>query len=165
MMRRLHRDGRASVARSAGRSRGRGAKPLRPRRHSSVCSGKPSKVDVMLIRKDLIASRVACAWLSLLSLILVAALPLATVAQIVKLPQTAAQEARPASPQTPVAVRVGVDESHPLTLTLFDAVRLALQNNREMEVERINVQQAEYDLFAARGARDITVGNSTYYEN
>src|SRR5581483_10866681 len=99
-------------------------------------------------------------------LTLVAAMPLATVAQIVKLPQAAAQESKPAkTTATPVAPRVGVDESQPLTLTLFDAVKLALQNNREMEVERINVQQAEYDLFAARGARDVTVGNSTYYEN
>jgi outer membrane protein len=116
----------------------------------------------MLIHKDLIASRFVR---SLLSLMLGAMLPLATVAQVVKLPQATAQETKPASPQTPIAPRVGVDESHPLTLTLFDAVRLALQNNREMEVERINVQQAEYDLFAAKGARDITVGNSTYFEN
>jgi HAE1 family hydrophobic/amphiphilic exporter-1 len=92
-------------------------------------------------------------------------LQLTTVAQIVKLPQAAAQETKPYAAQTPVAPRVGVDESQPLTFTLFDVVKLALQNNREMEVERINVQQAEYDLFAARGARDITLGNSTYYEN
>lgn len=96
---------------------------------------------------------------------LCAATPLMAAAQIVKLPQAAAQEPKPVATQTPVAPRVGVDESRPLTLTLFDAVKLALQNNREMEVERINVQQAEYDLFAARGARDVTVGNSTYYEN
>src|ERR1700755_1545468 len=99
-----------------------------------------------------------------LSLILGAAMPIVAAAQIVKLPQAAAQEPKPASAPTPVAPRVGVDESQPLTLTLFDAVKLALQNNREMEVERINVSQAEYDLFAARGSRDITVGNSTYFE-
>jgi HAE1 family hydrophobic/amphiphilic exporter-1 len=61
--------------------------------------------------------------------------------------------------------RVGVDESNPLTLSLFDAVKQALQNNREMEVERINVQQAGYDLFSARGARDITLGAASYYEH
>lgn len=116
----------------------------------------------MLDFKKFIANRVVR---SLLSLMLCAALPLATAAQIVKLPQTAAQETKPSVAQTPVAPRVGVDESQPLTFTLFDVVKLALQNNREMEVERINVQQAEYDLFAARGARDITLGNSTYYEN
>jgi outer membrane protein len=100
-----------------------------------------------------------------LSLILGAAMPIVGAAQIVKLPQAAAQEPKPATTPMPAAPRVGVDESQPLTLTLFDAVKLALQNNREMEVERINVSQAEYDLFAARGSRDITVGNSTYFEN
>ncbi|HJQ26076.1 MAG TPA: TolC family protein [Blastocatellia bacterium] len=117
----------------------------------------------MLNHRTLFSHRLTC---SLLALTLVAAMPLATVAQIVKLPQAAAQESKPAAiTATPVVPRVGVDESQPLTLTLFDVVKLALQNNREMEVERLNVQQAEYDLFAARGARDVTLGNSTYYEN
>lgn len=102
---------------------------------------------------------------ALLSLTLSIAMPLATAAQFVSLPQAAAQETPAHPPQTMAAPRVGVDESQPLTFTLFDVVKLALQNNREMEVERINVQQAEYDLFAARGARDITLGNSTYFEN
>lgn len=109
---------------------------------------------------------VACrAARSLLSLMLCLALPLATAAQIVKLPQAAAQEPQPATVPARVAPRIGIDESQPLTLALFDAVKMALQNNREMEVERINVQQSEYDLFAARGARDVTVGTSIYYEN
>ncbi|HEX8185358.1 MAG TPA: hypothetical protein VF747_11415, partial [Blastocatellia bacterium] len=65
-----------------------------------------------------------------------------------------AQVIRPAQ----AAPRVGVNESQPLALTLFDAVKMALSNNSELEVERINVQQSEYDLFAARGARDVGVG-------
>src|SRR3954467_2175051 len=101
----------------------------------------------------------------LLSLTLAVATPMATAAQIVKLPQVAAQEPKPATVEPPAIPRVGVDESQALALTLFDVVKLALQNNREMEVERVNVQQAEYDLFAARGARDLTVSNATYYEN
>jgi len=116
----------------------------------------------MLNHKKGLASRMV-RWL--LSLSLCAAMPLATAAQIVKLPQTAAQKTPARTAPTLVAPRVGVDESQPLTFALFDVVKLALQNNREMEVERINVQQAEYDLFAARGARDLTLGNSTYFEN
>lgn len=89
-------------------------------------------------------------------------------AQIVKVEQAPGQEsaqntAPPSQERTPQ--RVGVDESNPLTLTLFDAVKLALQNNREIEVERINVQQANYDLFSARGARDITLGAASFYEH
>jgi len=61
--------------------------------------------------------------------------------------------------------RVGVDESRPLALTVFDAVRMALEQNRELEVERINVQQSEYDLFAAKGARDVGLTGDTFYEH
>jgi len=89
------------------------------------------------------------------------------VAQIVKTAQTPAQESKqdPVVQQAPEAPRVGVDESRPLALTVFDAVRMALQENREIEVERINVQQSEYDLFAARGLTDISLGAATFYEH
>src|SRR5215210_6703208 len=84
-------------------------------------------------------------------------MPMISAAQIVKLAQEPTQETKQTAPvnQTTVAPRIGVDESQPLALTLFDAVKMALENNREIEVERINVQQSEYDLFAARGSRDI----------
>src|SRR6266849_382001 len=103
-----------------------------------------------------------------LPLALSLALPAAAAAQIVKLAQTPAQESSQRASlttQTPAAPRVGVDESRPLALALFDAVKMALEQNREIEVERINVRQAEYDLFAARGATDISLGNSSYYEH
>jgi HAE1 family hydrophobic/amphiphilic exporter-1 len=58
-----------------------------------------------------------------------------------------------------------VDESRPLALALFDAVKMALEQNRDIEVERINVRQAEYDVFAARGANDVVVGTSDFYEH
>jgi len=94
-------------------------------------------------------------------------LPVAGAAQIVKLAEGPAQETKqpPASAQTPAAPRVGVDESNPLALALFDAVKMALENNREIEVERINVQQAEFDLFAARGSRDISTSATTFFEH
>ncbi|MFY9609837.1 MAG: TolC family protein [Blastocatellia bacterium] len=104
-----------------------------------------------------------------IAFLLLAVSPAATgVAQVVRVEHAPGQESQQntvlASPErTPN--RVGVDESNPLTLTLFDAVKLALQNNREIEVERINVQQANYDLFSARGARDITLGAASFYEH
>jgi len=103
-----------------------------------------------------------------LPLVLSFALSGSTVAQVVKLAQAPAPESKqPDSsiPQTPQAPRVGVDESRPLALTVFDAVKMALEQNREIDVERINVRQAEYDLFAARGANDISLGASTFYEH
>ncbi|HSO75576.1 MAG TPA: TolC family protein [Blastocatellia bacterium] len=104
-----------------------------------------------------------------IAFLLLAGSPAATaVAQTVRVEPSPVQQAArdtalPSEERTPR--RVGVDESNPLTLTLFDAVKLALQNNREIEVERINVQQADYDLFSARGARDITLGAASFYEH
>jgi outer membrane protein len=63
------------------------------------------------------------------------------------------------------APRVGVEETNPLSLTLFDAVKMALEHNREIEVERINVRQSEYDLFSARGSHDVGLGATSYYES
>ena len=90
--------------------------------------------------------------------------PTHATAQIVETAKPLGQETTSPSPER-TQHRVGVDESNPLTLSLFDAVKQALQNNREIEVERINVQQAGYDLFSARGARDITLGAASYYEH
>jgi outer membrane protein TolC len=95
-------------------------------------------------------------------------LPISTVAQVVKLAHAPSQEAKQsdsAKVQTPVAHRVGVDESRPLALNLFDAVKMALEQNRDIEVERINVRQAEYDLISARGATDVSVGALSFYEH
>ena len=95
------------------------------------------------------------------------ALPASAVAQIAKVAQPPTQESkqRDSARQTPALPRVGVDESRPLALTIFDAVKMALEQNRDIEVERINVRQAEYDLFAARGATDISLGASSFYEH
>ena len=101
------------------------------------------------------------------SLMLSLALSGSAVAQVIKLAQTPAQDSKQelAGRQTVEAPRVGVDESRPLALTVFDAVKMALEQNREIEVERINVSQAEYDLFSARGANDIALGAATFYEH
>jgi outer membrane protein TolC len=105
---------------------------------------------------------------SFLAMALCASLPLTTFAQIVKLADTVTQDAKPtatASAQTDALPRVGIDPSQSLALALFDAVKMALQNNREIEVERYNVQQSEYDLFSARGAKDIVLASTDYYEH
>ncbi|HWO01456.1 MAG TPA: TolC family protein [Blastocatellia bacterium] len=103
----------------------------------------------------------------LLALLLLAGSQVTTAAQIVAAVQSGQEQTPNATSlgdeRTPR--RVGVDESNPLTLTLFDAVKLALQNNREIEVERISVQQANYDVLTARGAQDITLGAASFYEH
>ena len=66
-------------------------------------------------------------------------------------------------PAPPVEARVGVDESNPLTLSMQQAVEMALVRNRELEVERINTEQAEYDLEAAKGFYDPVLHSLDYY--
>lgn len=60
-----------------------------------------------------------------------------------------AQEASSTSAQ-----RVGVDATKRVSLTLRDAIMMALENNRDIEIERTNVQMNEYDLRASKGVFD-----------
>lgn len=57
--------------------------------------------------------------------------------------------------------RVGVDETRPLRLTISDTIRMALEHNREIELERVNVQQVESDLLSAKGSYDPVFTLST----
>src|SRR5215216_2389418 len=157
--------GAALVAQYAGLSRGQSARPHQSRPRSWGCSSKAAKVKAMRCNSRKILRHAGAV---MMALALCITIPMTTLAQVVKLAQADAQGSRQsASPdsQAQAVHRVGVNESQPLALTLFDAVKMALGNNRELEVERINVQQSEYDLFAARGARDVSVGASSYYEH
>jgi HAE1 family hydrophobic/amphiphilic exporter-1 len=60
--------------------------------------------------------------------------------------------------------RVGVDMADQKPLTLKDAITLALENNKDIEVTRQNVQIAEFDLKAARGFYEPRVTGQTYYD-
>lgn len=60
--------------------------------------------------------------------------------------------------------RVGVDMLDQRSMTLNDAIRLALENNNDIEVTRQNVKIAEFDLTAARGVYQPRFTGQTYYE-
>jgi HAE1 family hydrophobic/amphiphilic exporter-1 len=64
----------------------------------------------------------------------------------------------------PSAERVGVDVMNQLPLTLDEAIRLALQNNNDVDSSRIDVQIAEFNLRAARGVYDPLLAGESYYE-
>ncbi|MBL8148917.1 MAG: efflux RND transporter permease subunit [Blastocatellia bacterium] len=53
--------------------------------------------------------------------------------------------------------RVGVDEADQLPISLTTAVTMALENNREIEIEKLNVQQAGSDLTSVHGSYDPTL--------
>ncbi|MBO0798343.1 MAG: TolC family protein [Blastocatellia bacterium] len=60
--------------------------------------------------------------------------------------------------------RVGVDSTKRVTLTLRDAMLMALENNRDIEVERLNVQMNGFDVVAAEGVYDPALATSLYYD-
>ena len=60
--------------------------------------------------------------------------------------------------------RVGVDMTDQQPLTLAEAITRALENNKDIEVTRKNVQIAEFDLKAARGYYEPRFSGQTYYE-
>jgi HAE1 family hydrophobic/amphiphilic exporter-1 len=75
-----------------------------------------------------------------------------------------APEFRPAQKPLPELGRVGVDMDRQKPLTLREALALALENNKDIEVARQNVKLAEFDLTSARGVYDPRLISSSYYE-
>lgn len=60
--------------------------------------------------------------------------------------------------------RVGVDMLEQKPLTLREAITMALENNKDIEVTRQNVRSAEFDLQSARGFYEPRFAGQTYYE-
>ena len=60
--------------------------------------------------------------------------------------------------------RVGVDMANQRSLTLNEAITMALENNKDIEVTRKNVRIAEFDLNAARGVYQPRFTGQTFYE-
>jgi outer membrane protein TolC len=65
----------------------------------------------------------------------------------------------------PSAERVGVDLANQLTLTLDDAIRMALQNNNNIDISRNDVQIAGFNLKAARGVFDPLFASENHYRS
>jgi HAE1 family hydrophobic/amphiphilic exporter-1 len=84
----------------------------------------------------------------------------AAIAQDSANPQSSTSSGR--NPQSDA--RVGVNPSKRVTLTLRDAMLMALESNRDIEVERLNVQMNEFDLRAAQGVYDPTLAATFYYD-
>jgi outer membrane protein len=60
--------------------------------------------------------------------------------------------------------RVGVDMMEQKPLGLKEAITLALENNKDIEVTRQNVKLAEFDFQSARGFYEPRFSGQTYYE-
>lgn len=75
-----------------------------------------------------------------------------------------APDYRSTSRSLPDLARVGVDMADQKSLSLDEALEMALTNNRDIEVSRKNVLIAEFDLKAARGYYEPRFAGQTYYE-
>ena len=60
------------------------------------------------------------------------------------------------APQKPLPElsRVGVDMNNQRPLSMREALAMALENNKDIEVARENVRIAEFDVLGAQGAYD-----------
>ena len=75
-----------------------------------------------------------------------------------------APDFRPDQKPLPELGRVGVDMDRQKPLSLREALALALENNKDIEVARQNVKIAEFDLTGAHGLYDPRLSSSAYYE-
>jgi HAE1 family hydrophobic/amphiphilic exporter-1 len=66
--------------------------------------------------------------------------------------------------QLPELNRVGVDMNRQRPLSLREAISLALENNKDIEVARENVRIAEFDLLGAQGVYDPRLTTAAFYE-
>ena len=71
---------------------------------------------------------------------------------------------KPAAPM-PILDRVGVDYGNQLSLTLDQAVEMALKNNNDIDVSRNDAKIADINLNAARGVYDPLLSSQSYYES
>ena len=60
--------------------------------------------------------------------------------------------------------RVGIDANRQQPLSLREALSMALENNKDIEVARENVRIAEFDLRGAQGAYDPRFSTTAFYE-
>ena len=70
------------------------------------------------------------------------------------------------APQKPLPelTRVGVDMNRQHPLSLREALSMALENNKDIEVARENVRMAEFDLRGAQGLYDPRLSTLAFYE-
>jgi len=81
-----------------------------------------------------------------------------------KVPTIATDYRANANQPLPPLTRIGVDTNEQQPLTLREAIAMALQNNKDIEVARDNVKIAEYDLLTAHGAYDPRFSAQSYFE-
>ena len=75
-----------------------------------------------------------------------------------------APEFRASQKPLPELTRIGVDMNQQRPLSIREAISLALENNKDIEVARENVRIAEFDLLGAQGVYDPRLATTAFYE-
>lgn len=68
-------------------------------------------------------------------------------------------------PPMPDATRVGVDIGNELSLSLEQAIEMALKNNNDIDASRNDARIAEFNLRGARGIYDPLFNSQSYFES
>jgi hypothetical protein len=67
-------------------------------------------------------------------------------------------------PPLPDASRIGVQAGDEVSLTLDQAIEMALRNNNDIDVSRNDVRIAEFNLKAAKGIYDPLFNSQSFFE-
>src|SRR6187431_2808311 len=87
------------------------------------------------------------------------------MAQVEQLPvPPVAPDFRAPQKPLPELSRVGVDLNNQRPLSLREALSMALENNKDIEVARQNVRIAEFDYLGSQGAYDPRFTTQAFYE-
>ncbi|HEY0003946.1 MAG TPA: TolC family protein [Pyrinomonadaceae bacterium] len=90
--------------------------------------------------------------------------PMPAPEQLIPVPKVAPDYRAQTAGPLPELSRVGVDMAAQRPLSLREAIAMALENNKDIEVSRQNVRIAEFDLSGARGVYDPRLSSLSYYE-
>ncbi len=78
--------------------------------------------------------------------------------------QAQQQPTSPSAPRLPSPGRVGIERGEQTPLSLLAAIEMALENNTQIEISRIDVQLSQFDLAAARGVYDPQLASENYLQ-
>ncbi|MFN2576564.1 MAG: TolC family protein [Pyrinomonadaceae bacterium] len=90
--------------------------------------------------------------------------PAVSAQQSLQVPALAVDYRADTTARMPSLARVGVDPNDQQTISLREAIAMALHNNKDIEIARDNVKIAEFDLLTVHGAYDPKLTAQNYFE-
>jgi len=90
--------------------------------------------------------------------------PVVSTPQSLQVPAIAVDYRADTKSPMPSLARVGVDTNDQQPMSLREAIAMALQNNKDIEIARDNVKIAEFDLLTFHGAYDPKLTAQNYFE-